>query len=470
MIIEKLKDFFDSFRTRVTLILVLAMFFMALASDLVVQQFAIRAQFEQLRNNLKSMASAVALTLDAETVKAIPLERTGVHTEAYRKIFEILEKIKQEDPKIGYIYIMTRSQKRNTLKFVVDPDPYISKKGVVTAYPGDAYDVERFPNMIKAFTKPIAEDEIQSDSWGTMLSGYAPIRDKTGKVIAILGVDMMASDIAKTQKVIHDRVWDMFLAGFALSLMLGLWFSAKIAGAIGPLSEGIRRVSQGNLAYKITVHGHDEISELSRSFNQMASDLQEARRRNRAYFYGIIRSLVLIVEARDPYTRGHSERVAGYATRIARAMGFGPTRIEMLEQTALLHDIGKLGIHERILGKSEKLTPAEWEILRSHPVIGEEILRPVFLDPEMLSVVRSHHERYDGTGYPDKRAGNDISIFAQILSVADAYDAMTSSRPYRNAMSVRQAIDELLNNRGVQFNPQVVDVFVDLLREGNKLN
>jgi len=461
--VKKIRVFLESFRVRVALVLIMAMFFMALASNLIVQQFAIHAQFAQLRDQLKAVASAVALTIDPDMVTAVPLNRDGVRDPAYLSLYEKLEDIKQNNPCVGYIYILKKTDQKNILRFIVDPDPYLSKKGSTTAYPGDLYDASRFPNMIKAFDKALAEDEIQTDEWGTMLSGYAPIRDKQGKSVAIVGVDMMASDIYRTRKAIHERVLIVFLFGVGLSLMLGMWFSKKITESIALLAEGIRRVSQGDLEYKIEVLGHDEIAELSKDFNQMAEDLRESHRKNREYFYGIIRTLVLIVEARDPCTRGHSERVAEYACKIAKRMGFTPDKMEMLHQTALLHDIGKLGIHEQILRKSEKLTPEEWEILRSHPVIGEDILKPVFLNPEMLAVVRGHHERYDGQGYPDKLAGEDINIFAQILSVADAYDAMTSTRPYRDALSRQQAFDELKKNRGLQFNPAITDTFMDIL-------
>ncbi|MDD5585261.1 MAG: HD-GYP domain-containing protein, partial [Candidatus Omnitrophica bacterium] len=183
------------------------------------------------------------------------------------------------------------------------------------------------------------------------------------------------------------------------------------------------------------------------------------------YFYDVIQSLVRIVEARDRYTRGHSERVADYAAKVAVKMGYSLEEIEVLRETALLHDIGKLGIQESVLNKKEALTEEEWEMIRRHPLIGENILKPVALNQKMLSIVRGHHERYDGKGYPDGLKGNDIGIFAQMLSVVDAYDAMTSSRAYRPAFSRGEALEELKRNSGTQFNPKIVDVFVRIVQE-----
>lgn len=234
------------------------------------------------------------------------------------------------------------------------------------------------------------------------------------------------------------------------------------------LSRGIRSVSRGDLKYKIDVRGNDEIAELSRDFNRMAEDLNRTHQKNQAYFYGVIRSLVTILEARDPYTRGHSERVAELSANMATQMGLAPDRIEMLKQTAILHDIGKLGIHEAILCKKEKLTERDWELLRTHPALGEDILKPVSLDPEILAAVRGHHERHDGTGYPDRIAGEDIHVFSRILSVADAYDAMTTTRSYRQAMKHDEAIAELKKHSGSQFDPKIIDLLIRCLTQGEK--
>jgi HD-GYP domain-containing protein (c-di-GMP phosphodiesterase class II) len=131
----------------------------------------------------------------------------------------------------------------------------------------------------------------------------------------------------------------------------------------------------------------------------------------------------------------------------------------------MLHDIGKLGIQDSILNKKEKLTDEEWDIVRQHPILGEDILRPVSLNREMLAIVRAHHERYDGKGYPDKLKGKEIDIFAQILSIADSYDAMTSARAYRSPLDQAKAIEELRKNKGAQFNGEIVDVFIEILKE-----
>ncbi|HNX69307.1 MAG TPA: HD domain-containing protein [Candidatus Omnitrophota bacterium] len=461
------RSFLNSFRAKVTLVLVFGMFFMAFASDLILRQVALDSQFEQLRNRLTILASSVALSLDAEAIKAIPLNRAGIETPAFQKIYGILRRIKEENPSIGYIYVMARTERPDVLQFVVDPDPYLRRNEGLSAYPGDRYSTVHFPNMPQAFSVPFAEKEVGTDEWGSMLSGYAPIRDEKGNAVAILGIDLMASDILVVQKAFHERAVVVFLIGAIFSFLFGMWISFRITRSVAALGEGIRRVSRGDLEHPVELCGNDEIADLAHSFNRMTQDLRETRQKNRDYFYGIIQSLVRIVEARDPYTRGHSERVAEYAGQIAMKIGFPTETVEMLKQTAVLHDIGKLGIHEEILKKTERLTDVEWELLRNHPALGEDILRPVLLSQEMLAIVRGHHERYDGQGYPDHLAGDQINVFAQILSVADAYDAMTSTRAYRPALTQDAALEELQKNRGVQFNPGIVDVFIEILRQEN---
>ncbi|MCX5680817.1 MAG: HD domain-containing protein, partial [Candidatus Omnitrophica bacterium] len=274
------------------------------------------------------------------------------------------------------------------------------------------------------------------------------------------------SDVYLAQKAVNLRALFVLIFGIILSLILGMLFSRKITSPIKKLVEGTRRISQGDLRYKVKEEGVDEIRELASSFNRMADDLSELQRKNHNYFYNVIQSLVRIVEAKDSYTRGHSERVAQYASKIATRMGFVKERVGFIEETAMLHDIGKLGIQDSILNKKERLTEEEWQVIRQHPIVGEDILRPVSLNPEMLSIVRAHHERYDGNGYPDKLKESEINIFAQILSVADAYDAMTSARAYRSSLGQEVAIAELKKNKGVQFNSEIVDIFIETLKEG----
>jgi putative nucleotidyltransferase with HDIG domain len=178
-----------------------------------------------------------------------------------------------------------------------------------------------------------------------------------------------------------------------------------------------------------------------------------------------IAALSRSMEAKDYYTGGHTERVATVAVALARRLGFSGSDLDALEIGALLHDIGKIGIPERILHKPKPLDAEEWKVMREHPVISEYILSEIELPETVLQIARSSHERMDGTGYPDGLAGEDIPLAARIVLVADAFDALTSDRPYRAGRHIPAAFTELRENTGTQFCPRVIEALEAVLVE-----
>ncbi|HNO80109.1 MAG TPA: HD domain-containing protein [Phycisphaerae bacterium] len=177
------------------------------------------------------------------------------------------------------------------------------------------------------------------------------------------------------------------------------------------------------------------------------------------------RALVAAVEARDPYTHDHSQRVSHYAKTIATRMRLDCREVSRIETAAILHDIGKIGVPDSILRKTDKLLPEEFEVIRCHPAIGVKILAHNTYLRRELPIILHHHEKYDGSGYPDGLAGERIPIGARVLAAADALDAMLSRRAYRPALSMQEARSELSRQRGTQFDPEVVDVLLDWLDE-----
>ncbi|MFH0828493.1 MAG: HD domain-containing phosphohydrolase [Candidatus Omnitrophota bacterium] len=176
-----------------------------------------------------------------------------------------------------------------------------------------------------------------------------------------------------------------------------------------------------------------------------------------------ITTLALILDARDPYTKRHSENVTRYSVAIAVKMGFSPAYIELIRRAALLHDIGKIGIRDDILLKPGKLTEEEFEQIKIHPLKSYEIVASLSFLKDVSFLVRHHHERYDGKGYPDGKAGEDIEFGARILAVSDSFDAMTTDRPYRKRLSFEAAKSELIRCQSTQFDPKVVDSFISIL-------
>jgi putative two-component system response regulator len=199
----------------------------------------------------------------------------------------------------------------------------------------------------------------------------------------------------------------------------------------------------------------------NRDYQQhLEQKVEEQAKKIRASFLSAITALAYALEAKDKYTSGHSQRVAGISVAIAKELGMPQDSIDKIRLAGLVHDIGKIGIKESILNKTGKLTDEEYQHIKSHCEAGEHILIPIVEDEEILKAVRHHHERYDGRGYPDGLSGEQIPLGARILAVADAYDAMTSERPYREAMSAESACTEIERGKGVQFDPQVANAFL----------
>lgn len=183
----------------------------------------------------------------------------------------------------------------------------------------------------------------------------------------------------------------------------------------------------------------------------------------RSVFLNAIKALAYALEVKDRYTSGHSQRVSEVSVAIAQKLGLPAEEIEKLRLAGLVHDIGKIGVQERVLNKPGKLTDEEYQKIKGHPEMGEHILAPVIEDASLLKMVKYHHERFDGTGYPDGIIGEQIPLCARILAAADAYDAMTSERPYRQALSVEAARQQIEMNKGTQFDPAVADALLRTL-------
>ncbi len=202
-----------------------------------------------------------------------------------------------------------------------------------------------------------------------------------------------------------------------------------------------------------------ELTLVNKNLRMRTSDLVEQQR---SLFLSTVKSLVSAIDAKDEYTRHHSTRVTDFSLKIAAKMGFSEKEIGDLELAALLHDVGKIAVPESILNKPGKLTKEEFEVIKEHPVRGEAILSPVIELKEISRVVRAHHERYDGTGYPDRLKGREIPMGARIMTIADTYDSITSERPYRKAASHRYAMKEIIACSGTQFDPEVVEHFLEI--------
>jgi HD-GYP domain-containing protein (c-di-GMP phosphodiesterase class II) len=216
---------------------------------------------------------------------------------------------------------------------------------------------------------------------------------------------------------------------------------------------------------------HDDLEVLETMANHAVVALENAWLYDtvKANYFGTIQSLVNALEASDRYTKGHSERVRTLGTNLAKFMGLDHRELEVFEHAAILHDIGKIGIDSTVLNKEGELTNTEFSLIRAHPIIGDEILGPIGTLEGVRTTILQHHERYDGKGYPYGIAGEEITVKARILAVIDTFDAMLTDRPYRRALSVEKALDEIRKGSGTQFDPEAVNAFLQMLRENEEL-
>jgi HD-GYP domain-containing protein (c-di-GMP phosphodiesterase class II) len=237
------------------------------------------------------------------------------------------------------------------------------------------------------------------------------------------------------------------LLAVVLSIGLSIYVARKIINPLEVLTESSRAITRGDFSQRVHVKSRTEIGELAETFNvmseeleQFVDDLKRAAEENRALFMGSIQMLAGAVDEKDPYTKGHSDRVTRYSLLIAKEMNQPEHFIETVRISALLHDVGKIGIEDRILKKPGALTPEEFEIMKTHTTKGANILRPVKQLREMLPGIELHHESLDGRGYPYGLKGDQIPLLARVIAVADTFDAVTTNRPYQMAHDPMEAL------------------------------
>jgi len=302
-----------------------------------------------------------------------------------------------------------------------------------------------------------------------MLGTYFAVTEAPwGVIVQIDQEDAFATVAEMKGETIRWGVLMLLLAG-----CVGLLSARAITNPIQQLADSTRLIARGDFSKKIRIRSRTEIGELAETFNKMTDDLElyiqqirKAGEENKALFLGTIRALAAAVDEKDPYTRGHSDRVTKYSVIIARALDLDEKTVETISISALLHDVGKIGIDDKILKKPGFLTPEEFEIMKQHPVKGFNIMKTIEQMRNVLPGLRSHHEQWDGNGYPDRLRGDEIPLIARIIAVADTLDAMTTNRPYQKALTFQFAVEKINQNVGVKYDKQVVAAFNRAIEEG----
>ena len=258
--------------------------------------------------------------------------------------------------------------------------------------------------------------------------------------------------------------WMLVLFGSAI--LAAMVFARTLSNPINRLAAASRALAGGDFSARVHVRSRNEIGELAYTFNSMAERiesfirrLQQAFEENNELVLGTIRALAQAIDAKDPYTRGHSVRVNRYSMIIAHEMGLSDGELRDLHVSSLLHDVGKIGIDDAILKKDGKLTDEEYEVIKTHAALGATIMSPIHQMKRVIPGLRHHHERCNGQGYPDGLKRDEIPRMARIIAVADTFDAITTVRPYQQPMTYEQAVDRINELRGDSLDAEVVDAF-----------
>jgi len=311
------------------------------------------------------------------------------------------------------------------------------------------------------------EDGHQAEMVGT----YSTIPDLNWAVVAQRGLDKAREDAGVTE--LNAQALKFVLVVTFAALILGYLFAVGISTPIRALAASTRAISRGEFHQRTPVKGAAEISELAETFNSMAGDIEEfveqlkqAAEQNRDLFLGSIRMLAAAIDEKDPYTRGHSGRVAKFSVVIGQYLDLPADELDKIRISALLHDVGKIGVDDRVLKKPGALTNEEFALMKQHPLKGANIMRPVAQLKEMLPGIELHHEHVDGGGYPHGLSGEAIPMMARIIAVADTLDAMTTNRPYKTAMDLEFAMNKILALAGTKFDRAVVDALDRAVRTG----
>jgi HD-GYP domain-containing protein (c-di-GMP phosphodiesterase class II) len=302
-----------------------------------------------------------------------------------------------------------------------------------------------------------------------MLGTYSPVMALNWAVV-----------VQKPRREAYRGVYEMqrtarLLAILAVLLSIGvsIFAARRITNPLSVLTESSRAIAKGDFSQRVHLWSRTEIGELAQTFNTMSEelehfveDLKRAAEENRALFMGSIQMLAGAVDEKDPYTRGHSDRVTRYSLLIAKEMNLPASFMETLQISAQLHDVGKIGIEDHILKKPGALTEEEFEVMKTHTTKGANILRPVVQLAEMLPGIELHHEALDGRGYPYGLKGDQIPMLARVIAVADTFDALTTNRPYQQAHTPDQALGIIRSLAGKRLDPAAVDALMAVYERG----
>jgi HD-GYP domain-containing protein (c-di-GMP phosphodiesterase class II) len=405
-----------------------------------------RAEAQSLRQSLGTLllniARTGALLVDGDTHETVVATGRG-DSPQYAAIRERLRLIQESNQLADAVYTLTRPEGARS-RFAVISNAVVP---VGTEYPlvPVLQDALRrvFDEGVSAYT------DVYTNHDGTWITAFAPVRNTRGQVVAALDVDYRVDVYLARLAQVRRRLYLHALAGALLALVAGVVIARRVTRPVGQLARLAHQVVEGDLTARVRIASRDEIGLLGNVFHLMVERLQVSHR-------SLVDVLVRALEARED-APGGLRRVARAASAVGERLQLTPAQAEALELGALLHDIGEIRVPESVLRKTGALTPDERRLVEGHPAAGVEILEAVPLLTPALDVIGSHHERYDGAGYPAGLRDDGIPLTARIFAVVDALEAMTHDRPYRRGRPLAEALAVLREEAGKQFDPRVVE-------------
>ena len=311
--------------------------------------------------------------------------------------------------------------------------------------------------------------EAPEELGGRELLGARAATDRGWGIFVILDRDLAYASVADMRRSVIQ--WALFAVG--LAILAAAVFAGAITRPVKVLVDRSRRIAAGDFTTRADIKARNEIGELAETFNHMAQEIRsyierikQAAEENNHLFLGTIKALAAAIDEKDPYTRGHSDRVHHFSVSIGKRLGLSQRDLRNITVGALLHDIGKIGIEDAILRKPAALSDKEFDVMKRHPLKGAHIMSELPAMKEIVPAMRNHHEKWTGGGYPDNLKGEEIPLIARIVQVADTFDAMTTNRPYQRAMRMDAAVARIQELSGVVFDPRVVAAFREAWASG----
>jgi len=305
-----------------------------------------------------------------------------------------------------------------------------------------------------------------------MLGSYASAEVDKNARLGVIAIQDESAALASISDRRRQTIWISMVAAM-LTRIIGFFFAKKLTLPVQELATGAHRIAAGDFSQRIDVRSRTELGDLGDSFNRMTDhlesyikDLQRSADENRELFLGTVKGLAAAIDGKDPYTRGHSERVSRISVAIAQRLGLTDDECEKIRISALLHDVGKIAIDDNILKKPSALTGDEFEIMKQHPQKGYKIMSQIRAMKEFLPGMYMHHEMVNGQGYPQGLKGDEIPLMAKVVAVADTFDAMTTDRPYQQAMKFEDAVERIESLVDTRYDSTVVAAFVAACEDG----